>query len=138
MFFSALFTCFVRDYEMETNEITGQIVDAAIQIHKALGPGLLETVYEEVLAYELNKRGLLAERQVPIPVFYDGRKMKVGFRADVFVERKIIVEIKSCEAIAPIHKKKVTSYLRLTGLKVALLINFNEELLKNGITRLAN
>jgi len=123
---------------MEINEISAQIIDASIKIHIALGPGLLEAVYEEVLTYELIKRGLLAERQIAIPIIYEGKKMKIGFRADVLVEKKIIVEIKSCETVAPIHKKKVNGYLRLSGLPLALLINFNEELLKNGITRIIN
>jgi GxxExxY protein len=95
---------------MEINEISAQIIDASIKIHIALGPGLLEAVYEEVLTYELSQRGLLAERQIAIPIIYEGTKMKIGFRADVLVEKKIIVEIKSCESIAPIHKKKVNGY----------------------------
>jgi GxxExxY protein len=123
---------------MNPNDITAEIVDAAIKIHRELGPGLLESVYEEVLIYELNKRKLLVESQVQIPVYYDGHKIKAGFRADMIVEKKVIVEIKSCETIASIHKKIVIGYLRLTGLELALLINFNEELLKNGITRIIN
>ena len=123
---------------MQVNEITGQIIDASIKIHNELGPGLLESVYEEVLTYELTKRGFIVERQVPIPVFYEGKKMKIGFRADLLVEQIIMVEIKSVEIVAPVHKKKAISYLKLTGLKIGLLINFNEELLKNGITRLFN
>ncbi|MBD0279783.1 MAG: GxxExxY protein [Bacteroidota bacterium] len=123
---------------MELNNITGQIVDAAIKVHNELGPGLFESVYEEILAYELQKRRLFVERQVPVPVYYDYLKMEVGFRADLIVEKQVIVEIKSIETIAPVHKKQVLTYLRLTGLKIGLLINFNEELLKNGITRLIN
>jgi GxxExxY protein len=123
---------------MEINEITGQIIDAAIKIHTVLGPGLFESVYEEVLQYELVKRGLICERQVTLPVYYDTLKMEVGFRADMLVEKKVIVELKSLEIIAPIHKKKLLSYLKLANLQIGLLINFNEELLKNGTTRLFN
>ena len=123
---------------MELNDITGQIIDAAIQIHKKLGPGLLESVYEEVLHYELVKRGLFSERQVPIAVVYDEIRMDVGFRIDLFVERTVIVEIKSVETVTPFFKKKLLNHLRLANLQIGLLINFNEELLKNGITRLFN
>ena len=123
---------------MEVNVITGQIIDAAIKIHKALGPGLLESVYEEVLHYELTKRGLLSERQVPIPVYYDSFKMETGFRADIRVEKKVIVELKSVEIVTPFVKKKLLSHLKLSNLQIGLLINFNEELLKKGITRLFN
>ena len=123
---------------MDVNDITGQIVDAAIKVHNELGPGLFESVYEEILAYELIKRNLFVEKQVPVPVVYESIKMEAGFRADLIVEKRVIVEIKSIEAIAPVHKKQVLTYLRLTGFKIGLLINFNEELLKNGITRLFN
>jgi len=94
---------------MEINEITGQVIDAAIKIHKRLGPGLLESVYEEVLHCELIKRGLLSERQVPLPVIYDEIKMDIGFRIDLLVEKKVIVELKSVEMITPFFKKKVTT-----------------------------
>lgn len=123
---------------MEINEITGQIIDSAIKVHKKLGPGLLESVYEEVLHYELVKRGLLSERQVPLPVIYDDLKMEVGFRIDLLVEKTVIVEIKSVETVVPFFKKKLLNHLRLSKLEIGLLINFNEELLKNGITRLFN
>lgn len=123
---------------LEQQQITGEIIDAAIKVHKTLGPGLFESVYEEVLAYELTKRGLVVERQVAIPVFYDALKMDIGFRADLLVDRTLIIEIKSVEEIKPVHKKQVLTYLRLTNNKIGLLINFNEELLKNGITRLYN
>ena len=123
---------------MELNKITGQVVDAAIKVHTESGPGLFKSVYEEVLAYELRKRGLLVERQVPVPVSYNNLKMEVGFRADLIIEKQVIAEINSIESIAPVHKKQVLTYLRLTGLKIGILINFNEELLKNGITRLFN
>lgn len=117
---------------------TGAIIDAVIKIHKILGPGLFESVYEEVLAYELKKRGIVVERQVPIPVRYEGLIMEVGFRADLIVDREVIVEIKSVETVKPVFKKQVLTYLRLTGYKIGLLINFNEELVKDGITRLIN
>lgn len=123
---------------MEINEITGEIIDASIKIHRELGPGLLESVYEEVLHYELTKRGLLSQRQVPLPVVYEEIKMDVGFRIDLLVERKIIVELKSVETVTPFFKKKLLNHLRLMKLEVGLLINFNEELLKKGVSRLFN
>jgi len=123
---------------MEINDITGQIIDASIKVHTSLGPGLFESVYEEVLNYELTKRGILSERQVPIPVYYDSLKMEVGFRADILVEKKVIVELKSVEIVLPVFKKKLLTYLKLSNLQIGLLINFNEELLKKGITRLFN
>ncbi|HYO21822.1 MAG TPA: GxxExxY protein [Flavisolibacter sp.] len=120
------------------NNLTGEIVDVAIKIQKVLGPGLFESVYEEIMFYELAKRGLIVERQVAIPVHYEAVKMDVGFRADLVIEKEIIVELKSIEVVKPVHKKQVITYLRLTNNKIGLLINFNEELLKNGITRLYN
>ena len=123
---------------MEINEITSEIISASIEIHTALGPGLLESVYEEVLFYELTERKLFVERQVPIPVFYKGLKMKIGFRADLIVEKTIVVEIKSVEIVSPVYKKKAIAYLKLTGLKIGLLINFNVILLKDGIKRIIN
>ncbi|HZF00486.1 MAG TPA: GxxExxY protein [Methylomirabilota bacterium] len=123
---------------MTENEIATQIVDAAFQIHTKLGPGLLESVYEIVLAYELQKRGLRVARQVPIPIVYEGIKFDEGFRADLIVEDKVIVELKSVEAVAPVHKKQVLTHLRLMNLKLGLLINFGEELIKNGISRIVN
>ena len=123
---------------MELDIITGEIVDAAIKVHRELGPGLYESVYEEILAYELMKRNLQVQRQVIMPIQYEKIRMEVGFRADLIIEREVIVEIKSIEAILPVHKKQVITYLRLSGLKVGILINFNEELVKKGITRLFN
>jgi GxxExxY protein len=123
---------------MDVNDITGQIISAAIKVHKVLGPGLFESVYEEVLVYELTKRGLLVARQVAIPVHYETIQMDVGFRADIIVNNEVIIEIKSVEKIIAVHKKQVLTYLRLTGLEIGLLINFNEELLKDGLTRLIN
>ena len=123
---------------MTENEIAKQIVDVAFKIHTTLGPGLLESVYETIMAYELQKRGLRVRRQQAIPVVYEDVRMDLGFRADLIVEDKVVVEIKSVEAIAPVHKKQLLTYLRLTDKRLGLLINFNVELIKNGITRVAN
>lgn len=123
---------------MEINQITSIIIEEAIYIHKELGPGLLESVYEEVLHYRLIKRGLDVIRQQGIPVFFEEVKMEVGFRADLIVENKVIVELKSVDLIPPVHFKKLITYLKLTKLTVALMINFNEVLLKNGIKRVVN
>lgn len=123
---------------MTENEIAKEIVNACYNIHVQLGPGLLESVYEEILSYELSKLGLKAERQKSIPVFWEGRKMDIGFRADLIVGDKVIVELKSVEMIVPVHPKQLLTYLRITGLKLGLLINFNERLIKNGITRIVN
>ncbi|MGZ3974644.1 MAG: GxxExxY protein [Flavisolibacter sp.] len=123
---------------MEIDEITGTIIEEAIKIHKDLGPGLLESVYEEILAYRLSKRGFLVDRQRAIPVIYHEVKMDMGFRSDLIIEGKVIVEIKSVETIAPVHPKILLTYLKLTGITVGLLINFNEAILKNGIKRILN
>lgn len=123
---------------MTENELSKIIVDVAYQIHTKLGPGLLESVYEEIMYYELQKRGLWVERQKGMPVIWDNLKMDIGFRADLIVENKVIVELKSVEIIAPVHPKILLTYLRITGLKLGLLINFNEPLIKNGITRIVN
>jgi GxxExxY protein len=123
---------------MTENEIAKQVVDAAFKIHTTLGPGLLESVYESVLAYELKQRGLQVVRQQAIPVVYESVHLEEGFRADLIIEGKVIVELKSVEVIAPVHKKQVLTYLRLTNLKLGLLINFGEALIKDGITRVVN
>jgi len=123
---------------MQENELTKIIIDVCIKIHKALGPGLLESVYEEVLIYELKKLGISIARQIGIPVNYESVHLDIGFRADLIVENKVIMELKSVENILPVHKKQLLTYLKLTGLKVGLLINFNESLLKSGIVRIAN
>ncbi len=123
---------------MNENDISKIIVDCCFKVHKELGPGLLESVYEEVLSYELIKCGLKIERQKGIPVFYDDLKMELGFRADIIVENKVIIELKSIETIAPVHTKQLLTYLKLTGLKLGLLINFNEALIKDGIKRIVN
>ncbi len=123
---------------MTENEISKIIVNTCYQIHVKLGPGLLESVYEEILYYELTKQGLTVERQKAIPVFWESIKMDVGFRADLIVENKVIIELKSVEKLAHVHPKQLLTYLRITGLKLGLLINFNEKLIKDGITRIVN
>jgi len=123
---------------MHENEIAKVIVDVAYQIHMRLGPGLLESVYEAVMLYEIRKRGLQVDAQVPIPVVWETVKLEVGFRADLIVERKIVVELKSVEQIAPVHKKQLLTYLRLADCKLGFLINFGAELIKNGISRVVN
>jgi len=120
------------------NEISKQIVDGAFRVHTALGPGLLESVYEAVLAYELGQRGLRTTRQQEVPIIYHGVGMEVGFRADLIVEDPVVVEIKSIEIIAPVHKKQLLTHLRLLDKRLGLLINFNVALIKDGITRMVN
>jgi len=123
---------------MEINQVSGIVVDAAMKVHTALGPGLLESAYELCLIRELRKRGLHVESQVPIAVRYDGETLDVGYRADLLVESVVLVELKSAETVLPIHKAQLLSYLRLSGKEVGLLINFNVEHLKNGIKRVIN
>jgi GxxExxY protein len=120
------------------NAVAKEIVDAGYRVHTALGPGLLESVYEAVLTVELRKRGLHAVTQQAIPVVYEGDRFEIGFRADVVVEGKVIVEIKSVAEIAAVHKKQLLSYLRLADKRLGLLINFNVALIKDGITRIVN
>jgi GxxExxY protein len=120
------------------NQIAKEVVDVAFSIHKQYGPGLFESVYEEILCYELNKRGLAFSSQHAIPLVHEEIKLETGFRADIIVEKKLIIEIKSVEALAPIHYKQVQTYLKLTGLKLGLLINFNVVLIKDGIHRIVN
>lgn len=117
---------------MQINEITSAIIQTSIAIHRELGPGLLESVYLHVLAHELRKKGLRVQTEVAVPVMWDGVQLEVGFRADLIVEDVVIVELKSQEAIAPVHKKQVLTYLRLAGKQVGLLINFGVEMLKDG------
>ena len=123
---------------MNENELSKIIVDTCLRIHKKLGPGLLESVYEEILFYEFNRNNLNCKKQVGIPVVYDDIKLDLGFRADLIVGNKVIIELKSVEKIMPVHKKQLLTYLKLTGMKLGLLINFNVELIKNGITRIVN
>ena len=123
---------------MNENQLSKIIVNTAFQIHSQLGPGLLESVYEEIMYYELRQQNLDVDRQKPIPVIWDDLKMQLGFRADLIVNNKVIIELKSVENIAPVHPKQVLTYLKLTNIKLGLLINFNESLIKNGITRIVN
>ncbi|MCC5937042.1 MAG: GxxExxY protein [Lunatimonas sp.] len=123
---------------MTENDISKIVVNTAYDIHVKLGPGLLESVYEEIMFFELSKQGMNVERQKAIPVIWDELKMDLGFRADIIVEKKVIVELKSVEAIAPVHPKQLLTYLKITGLKLGLLINFNEKLIKDGIIRIVN
>ena len=120
------------------NELSSIIVDTCYHIHVELGPGLFESVYEEILTYELRLKGLLVSRQQSIPVIWQSIKMDHGFRADLIVENKVLIEVKSVEVIAAAHQKQILTYLKLSGLKLGLLINFNESLIKNGITRIVN
>ena len=123
---------------MTENELAKIIVDCSYKIHTTLGSGLLESVYEELLSYELIRRNINIRRQQGIPVLYEDIKMELGFRADIIVENKVIIEIKSVESIAPVHQKQLLTYLKITGIKLGLLINFNEALIKNGIQRIVN
>ena len=123
---------------MTENQIATLILDGAFKIHKTLGPGLLESVYEATLDFELRKRGLRVIRQIGLPVHYEGIKLDLGFRVDLIIDDKVIIEIKSVEELAPVHKKQLLTYLRLTDLRLGLLINFNVELMKHGIQRVIN
>jgi GxxExxY protein len=121
---------------MTENEIGEIVVDCAVKLHMRLGPGLLESVYETVLCYELQKRGLSVQRQVPIPITYDNMLFTEGFRADLIVDGKVILELKSVEHVTKAHKKQLLTYLRLSGRKVGDLLNFGEALMKDGISRI--
>jgi GxxExxY protein len=123
---------------MTCNEIGTIVVDYAVSLHKETGPGLYETVYEVVLAHDLQARGLRAERQVPVPIELRGIRFDEGFRADIIVEGKVLLELKSVEKVTKAHHKQVLTYLRLTGLKLGYLLNFGEALMKDGITRIVN
>jgi GxxExxY protein len=120
---------------MELNEISGKIIQAAIEVHRCLGPGLLESAYEECLCHELNLMGISFERQKGLPVEYKGVKLDCGYRMDIVVENKIIIEVKAVENLLPIHEAQVLTYLKLSGLRLALLLNFNCPVLKKGIKR---
>ena len=123
---------------MEENDIGTMVVDAAIRVHREIGPGLLESVYEIILAHELRARGLHAVRQVPITISYRGQKFDEGFRADILVENKLIVELKCVERLNNSHRKQLLTYLRLSGMRLGYLLNFSGTLMKNGITRTVN
>ena len=123
---------------MTENEIAKIIVDAAYKIHTLFGPGMLESAYEALLVHELKKRGVRVECQQPIPIHYESVQLEVGFRADLIVEDKVIVELKSVEQVAPVHKKQLLTYLKLADKRLGLLINFGAVLIKDGITRVVN
>ena len=123
---------------MRVNEVSGQVVDAAMKVHTALGPGLLESAYEACLVHELEKRGLYTERQVGLPVEYDGVRIDVGYRLDLLVEKQLIVELKAVGCLTRLHEAQLLSYPKLSGIHVGLLINFNVVRLKDGIKRMVN
>jgi GxxExxY protein len=122
----------------DINELSSKIIGAAIEVHKALGPGLLESAYEECLTHELSLRGLVFERQKPVPIEYKGINLDCGYRLDVVVENRIILELKACNQIEPIHEAQLLTYLKLTGIQLGLLLNFNVPVMRDGIVRLRN
>jgi len=123
---------------IDINELSSRIIGAAIEVHKALGPGLLESAYEKCLCHEFGLRGLSNERQKPLPVIYKGKELDCGYRLDVVVESTIILELKSCERIEPIHKAQLLTYLRLSGLHLGLILNFNVPVMRDGVVRIVN
>ena len=123
---------------MEINDVTGQIIDAAMKVHTALGPGLLESAYQACLAHELRKRGLVVQTQLVLPIEYDGTKLDAGYRIDLLVENCVIVELKAVETMNPIFEAQILSYLKLSKLEVGLLINFHVPRLKDGLKRIVN
>jgi GxxExxY protein len=123
---------------MDINDLTGQVIGSAIEVHKTLGPGLLESAYEECLCHELELRGISFERQKELPIEYKGAKLDCGYRLDIVVENRVVVELKACESFLPIHEAQLLTYLKLTGIKFGLLINFHVPSLKDGIKRIAN
>jgi GxxExxY protein len=133
-----VFTLGLRNMTIKSYDLAGQIIGAAIEVHKALGPGLLESAYEECLCHELNLRKISFERQKPLPVEYKSVKLDCGYRLDIVVQDEMILELKACDQIKLIHRAQLLTYLKLTGIKYGLLINFNVPILKNGIVRLSN
>ncbi len=127
-----------QDPKMNENAIGKEVVDAAVKVHRELGPGLLETVYEVVLARELQRRGLRVERQVPVPIVYGGMRFEEGFRADIIIEDKVILELKSVERVSKVHAKQLFTYLKLRGVKLGFLLNFGANLMRDGIERVVN
>jgi GxxExxY protein len=123
---------------MDINQLSSSIIGAAIEVHKVLGPGLLESAYEKCLCYELSQRGLVFNSQKPLPVIHKGQKLDCGYMMDVVVEKAIILELKACNQIEPIHKAQLLTYLKLSGLKLGLMLNFNVPVMRDGITRVAN
>ena len=122
----------------DINQLTGEVINAAIEVHKTLGPGLLESIYEECLCHEVGLKKIPYERQKELPIEYKGIKLNANFRLDVLVNKQLILEIKSCDTLLPIHEAQLLTYLKLTGIKLGLLINFNVPMLKDGIKRIAN
>jgi len=120
------------------NQLSSKIIGAAIEVHKTLGPGLLESAYEQCLCHELSIQGLLFEKQKPLSIDYKGRKLDCGYRLDIVVEKADIIELKSCEKIEPIHKAQLLTYLKLSGLNLGLILNFNVSLMRDGIVRIVN
>ena len=127
-----------KELPVTENEIGRIVVDAAVKVHKGLGPGLLESVYEVVLAKQLQKRGLRVQRQIPVPIVFEDDEFDEGFRADIVVNECVVLELKSVEQLHPVHAKQVQTYLKLTGYRLGFLLNFNEALMKNGIVRCVN
>ena len=123
---------------MDINKLSSEVIGAAIEVHKTLGPGLLESAYEECLCHELSLQGLSFERQKPLAVTYKEKLLDCGYRLDIVVEKKIILELKSCEKIEPIHKAQLLTYLRLSGINLGLILNFNVPVMRNGIARVVN
>ena len=123
---------------MHENIISKKVLDSCFEIHRSLGPGLFESVYEEILFYELIQKGLEVKRQVGLPVIWKDLRMSLGYKADLIVENKVIIELKSIEVLAPVHAKQLLTYLRISDMKLGLLINFKEALLKDGIKRVVN
>ena len=123
---------------MDINQLSSMIIGEAIEVHRHLGPGLLESAYEECLCREISLRGMNFARQVPLPVEYKGSKLDCGYRLDIVVENQIIVELKACEKIEPIHRAQLLTYLKLSNIKLGLLLNFNNEVMKDGIVRVVN
>lgn len=127
-----------RSHPLRVNEITGAIVNSAMKVHSLLGPGLLESAYQACLAHELRSRGFEVASEVPMPVVYEGHKLEVGYRIDLIVEHRVVVEVKSAEALHPIHQAQLLSYMRLSGIPIGLLINFNVLHLRDGIKRMVD
>ena len=123
---------------MNINELSSKIIGAAIEVHKALGPGLLESAYEECLCHELSLRGIVFERQKPLPIKYKNKNLNCGYRLDIVVDNSIILELKACETIEQIHKAQLLTYLKLSGLHLGLILNFNVPVMRNGIVRIVN
>ena len=123
---------------MTENELSRVVFDCALKVHQALGPGLLESAYEECLFYEISKAGLFVEKQKPMPLIYEEVKLDIGYRIDLLVEKSVVIEVKSCEALNDVHLAQVLTYLKLSGCRLGLLINFNTNLFKNGYRRILN